>query len=184
MRVGTVIDNNDPKKMGRVRIRIPNVHNDVADNELPWSVNMASSSGSGAVNVPKTGDQVYANVDGNQPGFMGSVVSASTLGEKLATNYPSRKGFVTESGVSGFVDVATGLVEFDNGAGCVVALDPGGNVSLNGVGTLNLSVSGNITITGPAITLAGNVEITGDLNVGGDTSLKDTTINDIVQIGP
>lgn len=86
--IGVVEDREDPLKLGRVRVRIYNVHSEkkslVNTNELPWAgvLNMIQSSSLDKIGVSPTGIQVGSTVvgffmdgnDGNNPVVMGTLV--------------------------------------------------------------------------------------------------------------
>lgn len=86
--IGKVEDRNDPLKLGRVRVRIVNLHSDkqsrIATSELPWAyiLNSPNSSSYQEVGISPTGIQVGSTVvgffmdgkDGNNPVIMGTLV--------------------------------------------------------------------------------------------------------------
>ena len=93
--IGVVEDRNDPKEMGRVRVRVLGVHqpdrvNDVPINSLPWSIVMMpanTSSSAGAIAQLMEGTWVMVVfVDDNlqDPIVVGSL--PATLGG-LSPNY-------------------------------------------------------------------------------------------------
>lgn len=85
--IGTVEDRNDPLKVGRVRVRILNLHSDkqsrVSTDELPWAyiLNSPNSSSKNQVGISPTGIEVGSTVvgffmdgkDGNNPIVMGTL---------------------------------------------------------------------------------------------------------------
>lgn len=85
--IGVVEDRNDPLKLGRVRVRIHNVHSEmlsrVSTAELPWSsiLNSPNSASSNKIGVSPTGIIVGSTVvgffmdgkDGNHPVIMGTL---------------------------------------------------------------------------------------------------------------
>lgn len=85
--IGTVEDRNDPLKLGRVRIRVINLHSDkqsrIRTEELPWAniLNNPTSASYNKVGVSPTGITVGATVvgffmdgkDGNHPVVMGTL---------------------------------------------------------------------------------------------------------------
>ena len=102
--IGVVEDRNDPKEMGRVRVRVLGVHspdrvNDVPINSLPWSIVMMpanTSSSAGAIAQLMEGTWVMVVfVDDNlqDPIVVGSL--PATLGG-LSPNY--NKGFTDPFG--------------------------------------------------------------------------------------
>ena len=85
--IGVVEDRDDPLKLGRVRVRIYNVHSEkkslVNTTELPWAgvLNIINSSSLDKVGISPTGIQVGSTVvgffmdgnDGNNPIIMGTL---------------------------------------------------------------------------------------------------------------
>lgn len=85
--IGTVEDRNDPLKLGRVRIRILNLHSEkhsrVRTEELPWAniLNSPTSASHDKVGISPTGITVGSTVvgffmdgkDGNHPVVMGTL---------------------------------------------------------------------------------------------------------------
>lgn len=174
--LGKVVDNKDPKFMGRVRIRINSIHQGVPDNELPWATSQTGSGGHGSIDVPSIGDQVYTSfqgTDGHELMYTGNVTKGGALHPDFKTNYPNRKGYTSESGVIFWRDEQTGDMSFNSPGGLQFYLN---------------AASGLVTITAADIKVMGNVEINGNLKVvgnlevTGDTTLKDTTINGINQV--
>ena len=35
--IGKVVDNKDPKKIGRLKINVPNIHGNIKKDDLPWA---------------------------------------------------------------------------------------------------------------------------------------------------
>lgn len=60
---GIVVNNNDPLKNGRVRVRIYPMFSGVHADELPWAIyadpNMGGTSNIGSINVPKVNSHVF-----------------------------------------------------------------------------------------------------------------------------
>lgn len=182
-RVSKVVNNNDPKKMGRVQIRVKNKHDGVSDEDLPWASAPQGSNGGGSVNVPKVGDEIYVDMEGNEPSYYGSVTGSSRLDPQLQDNYPHRKGFSTESGLVGYVDTNTNKISINTPSGLELTVEPSGNIIVNGTAKLNLTAAGDIVITAPNVKIEGNVEIDGNLEVKGTSTLLQTKINGIDQVG-
>lgn len=64
--VGIVKDNNDPQKLGRCRIQIMNVFEDIADSDLPWATAWKDLNGN-SFNVPDVGKVVSVVFDEGNP---------------------------------------------------------------------------------------------------------------------
>lgn len=85
--IGVVEDRDDPLKLGRVRVRIVNLHSEkqskVHTDELPWAsiLNSPNSSSKDKIGISPTGIQVGSTVigffldgkDGNNPIIMGTL---------------------------------------------------------------------------------------------------------------
>lgn len=85
--LGVVEDRNDPLKLGRVRVRIINLHSDkqsrIGTNELPWAtiLNSPTSASHNKVGISPTGITLGSTVvgffmdgnDGNNPVIMGTL---------------------------------------------------------------------------------------------------------------
>lgn len=60
---GVVVDTNDPKKSGRVKIRIYPMFTGVRDDDLPWALfadpGMGGTNNVGSINVPAIGSHVF-----------------------------------------------------------------------------------------------------------------------------
>ena len=52
--VGVVEDNNDPKRLGRCRVRVLNVFDDIAVDEIPWATPWKDLSGN-QFDLPEVG---------------------------------------------------------------------------------------------------------------------------------
>ena len=93
--LGTVEDRNDPLKLGRVRVRIINVHSEkqsrVSTAELPWAsiLNSPNSASLNDVGISPTGIQVGTTVvgffmdsrDGNHAVILGTLVGLSDVND-------------------------------------------------------------------------------------------------------
>lgn len=59
--LGPVVDNNDPEKLGRCRIKVYSLFDDLADNDVPWAFPVTNNSfaggpgGFGSISIPKKG---------------------------------------------------------------------------------------------------------------------------------
>src|SRR5690606_2925684 len=108
-----VIENDDTKhpdgkKRGRVRIRIPALHRNVPDEELPWSMpnnggQANSGGGAGTVDIPPIGAKVFVNYDEqdpHNPRYGGSPTTDDVYGdnELLEEDYPYTKGSIDDAG--------------------------------------------------------------------------------------
>jgi hypothetical protein len=64
--IGIVIDNNDPKKMGRVKARVVNIFDEIPDEDIPWSSPWKDLNGN-SFNLPDVGKIVSIVFDQGNP---------------------------------------------------------------------------------------------------------------------
>lgn len=64
--IGIVIDNNDPKKIGRIRARVVNIFDEIPDEDIPWSSPWKDLNGN-SFNLPDVGKIVTIIFDQGNP---------------------------------------------------------------------------------------------------------------------
>ncbi len=97
-KVGTVIDNNDPKRWGRLRIRVEQVFEGISDEHLPWAIVSLAHPGGGSANhgkfaVPEIGAKVLVEFQGGSPlhpMWKGYFIDETTKLPEAEVNYPNR----------------------------------------------------------------------------------------------
>lgn len=151
-----VVDNNDPEKRERVRIRIPQIHRNVPDDKLPWSMPMRegqaqAGSGVGAVRVPPAGSQLFVKYDADDPHNMyyGGSPTVDTVHEEnelLDEDYPDTYGDVDQAGNKWSINTRQNTITFQHVSGTVVHIDGSGNVNIVSKKDINLGAKGDINI--------------------------------------
>lgn len=140
----TVIDNNDPLHRCRVRARIVEIFEGIADQHLPWAIPLdlshpdGASSTSGRAFVPKVGSKVllqFQQGSAEFPVYRGYLVDDQTKLSDMDLHYPNR--IVTRLKNNSVVVVDTQTNE--------VFLRLVGQVHLFIEGNLDLTVNGNVT---------------------------------------
>ena len=150
---GKVVDNNDPDKAGRIRVKVYPMFADLPEEEydaIPWAVPafpISRGSGDfGTFAVPKIGSFVWVffeNFDYNQPVYFAEAFSkANIMAEFNTSEYPDKLGFKLSNGIYVyFVDrnsnkilgvshpSGTYIKIFDNGA---VIIHSANNVVIEG----------------------------------------------------
>jgi Type VI secretion system/phage-baseplate injector OB domain len=172
-RVGFVVDNNDPKKIQRVKIRIREIHRGILDAELPWatpysSIFQGNTAGVGIVNVPVVGSRVFVDFIDNEmtmPVYMAAVQDELVKTTELTqTNYPHVYGSIDRSGNLVYVDTHANTIKLTHVSGTEVFIAANGEVTIKTPSNLSLNASGNINIrAGGDLKLhaQGNVDISG-----------------------
>lgn len=77
---GSVVDNRDPKNLGRIKVRVPSIHVGIDSEDLPWCMPncFSASNGVGSFIIPEVGSTVWtAFEDGDvfKPVWLGCVYS-------------------------------------------------------------------------------------------------------------
>lgn len=174
-----VIDNNDPKKLQRVKIRIANLHYGVLDTDLPWSlpiINCPSGMGSGigAVNIPSIGTNVAVFFPEDQDAdsyYIGGIPDATNALNALYANYPYAYGWVDAGGNVFIVDTTNNSI----------FTIQGGTGNFYGMDSSSFSVyhSSAINMKAPSINMSGSANfdspITTNTGSNGATSLSSKT---------
>lgn len=155
---GKVIDNADPKKMARLKLRVDIIHDGCKDEDLPWATPLNGSSGKGSTDIPSIGEKVYVEFpdgDYHEPQYRGNVIDGKNLDPVFHTNYPHRKGFASESGAKFYRDESNGDVHFSAPTG--ISIDfKNDTIKIETSGSLTVKVGGmTCVIDGAGVTVTG-----------------------------
>ncbi len=66
---GTVVDNNDPKGLNRLRINVPSVHGKDSPNKFALPKGIYAGSGRGTIALPEKGDNIWVTFEGGDVRF-------------------------------------------------------------------------------------------------------------------
>ena len=144
-----VVDNDDPRQIGRIRARIDGLHEGIKDNELPWSIpkyehcNGAFNKGDADVKrcgnfyVPKIDSKVCIqfpqNGDPHHSIYTGYTVDDETMLPESKVNYPDRAVVRFANGMFMIVDTKTNEIFINNP----------GDMHMTILGSVNQYVVGN-----------------------------------------
>lgn len=153
---GYVVDNQDPEKRQRVKVRIPQLHRDISDEDLPWSMpsntgQAHSGSGVGAVDVANEGALVevwFEEDDPHNPRYGGSppVDNMHEDNEILGEDYPHTNGQVDSAGNKWTVNKLRNEVLFQHKSGSSAFYDGAGNIVMHAAGKLTLVGSQGVDV--------------------------------------
>jgi hypothetical protein len=115
IKVGTVVDNKDPKQWGRVRVRVAQVFEGIANEHLPWALpSLAHPGGASAAHgrfeVPEIGAKVlveFQNESVLHPMYKGYFIDDGTILQEAKPNYPDRSVTLWPSGSMIIIDKKT-----------------------------------------------------------------------------
>ena len=153
--IGTVVDNNDPKKLGRLKINVPTVYGNIKTDDLPW----ASPSFSygyhdrGIFFVPEVGALVTVMFLNNSPYtavWMGAIhrEDDNIVPQEIKENYPNRKEIKTKVGYILFDD-ETNYIQIKHKNGSEIVFSDNGDIVIHAAKDLVL-LSDNYILENPS----------------------------------
>ena len=180
----------------KYRVRIPPLHQGLTDEQLPFAIAMkrlfvGSTANVGWSSCPREGSWVKVLFDG------GVDMSIFIIGESFGKNqlingfskddygYIDQYGNIMKVNVNGDFNYTTthNISVTANGGllniianGAKIQIDTNGNIDMTATNNLNLTSTTDVVIKSTDITLDGNVNVTGGLNVVGSTVLSDASM--------
>ena len=179
---GSVVDVMDPEKLGRVKVRVFGVYDDIKDEDLPWAqivvpITQGVHEGTGQYLGILVGTQVFGMfLDGKSsqlPMVIGTVPKEGDANPKAEANYPQNKVYETETGHYKEYDDTAGAerIKESHKSGTFYEMMADGSIT-----TYITKDNYSIVLGDESVTIVGKVTI----NVGGDVDLTaggDVSIN-------
>lgn len=159
-----VLDNNDPSKLGRVKVNVYGIYDGIASTSLPWAVPMqpigaGAGAGFGVFAVPEVDSLVFVMFEGgdvNQPIVIGSAPDGvHGLPSERISNYPSRRVLRTKAGIVVYIDDVDISIRVTHPTGKYIEINSSGSVTAS-VDDVNIEASGDV-----------NIEASGDVVIKG-----------------
>ena len=178
--LGVVEDNNDPKLLGRVKIRVKEVFGtQISTGALPWSMPLRSLMFGGGSNlswfsVPEVGTRVIVRFHRGSvysPMYIAEPLSITELLPDMATNYPNRYGFVDRNGSKLVVDTTAQTAKYTHVSGTAFQVQADGNVIVDVAKNLTWNVTDSVTLNANNI----NFNAINLINMTGDGMTGDFT---------
>lgn len=154
---GEVMDDQDPLKQGRVKVKVFGVFDNISTEDLPWSIFadpwMGGQSGLGGFWVPDVKSHVWVffeDGDHTQPVyFAGAPALLDTPPERNEGNYPRNKVFKTKAGHLIEIDDTSGAsrIHIKHKSGTEVTVFDSGDVEEYVVGDVTRTIMGSVTET-------------------------------------
>lgn len=190
---GKVIDNNDPEKLGRVKILIFGYYDELAESALPWAIPDLSFIGgtNGNFVIPEIGSIVrgyFDEMDVQKPIF-DSIAFTQMTAQDLTKNptmnkfedYPHKMVLLeTDQGEYLTLNKKSGAVEFSHRSGANILIDTNGNISIQTGMGLNPTNSGkfNLKVLGNA-----SIDVDGDATIRAKMNVNIDSVNGDVNLG-
>ena len=193
--LGCVEDNQDPEKLGRVKVRVA-PYNDLSREELPWASPMLGACGNapeaGGLNIPEVGAQVrvtFPSRDFTAPYYSGAELNEINRTTFFDDDYPESYGYKDSIGNFIKVNKAKGTIQIQHASTTNMQVTPNGSIMItlaggsyflfDNQGSFELNV-GAASISGGAdgsvfINANNGLEVNGDLHVNGDLSNEGVT---------
>lgn len=149
--IGIVVNNNDPKKLGAVQIRIPGLI-DGPNAQLPWAtpimpVGLGGSSNAQQMSVPNVGARLTVKViDPYTLQYSGWMPSSATTNANMNQDYPNTYGAVDEQGTGWRINKAQQFIEITHSSGTKVVLNKEGDVVMTAARDITLEAARHINL--------------------------------------
>ena len=157
---GTIVDNNDPGKLGRCKVRL-SIFEGLPDSDLPWAVPDQTFVGSPQGNfvVPEVGSLVniyFRDGDVNFPHYSTKVIDRNNMSTLKDDDYPNT--FIlyeTANGDYMKVNKKTNEWVLRSASGTIFTIDSSGNLDIDStnslVGSINITSRGPMTLDAPIL---------------------------------
>lgn len=178
---GTVVDNSDPKKHGRIKATVPGIL-EGSSSSLPWIYPLnpyflGGSSDAGLFSVPEVGSLIVVEFcfgDPHLPFYSGGWHHDLSHDATFDDSYPEAYGFHDSKGNYFKVNKQTGEILLVHSSGTKIQISQDGKITVEGKADLNVNIIGNASITAQ-----GNVDVT----TGGNAAVTATGTANVKSTG-
>ena len=158
-----VIDNNDPRYLGRIKGRIKGIHDGIPDQNLPWCIPRyhhtdGASPKAGMFFVPKVDAKIsirFPDADPHRPEWYGYAIDEQNVLEEWKINYPDRAVLRFSNGFFMVVDTKTHEFFINNPGDWNITIL--GDVNQTVVGTHTMTVTDKLSDIPPYLKRANPV---------------------------
>ena len=181
---GFVEDNNDPLKLGRIRVRT-DLYEDIDVEQLPWAYPtpnffLGNSKNAISWSVPEVGSQVkvyYPTHDKTAPFYKGMEFNELNKCTFFDVDYPNTYGFKDSRGNFWIVNKKTDITQYQHSSGTNIVINKDGEYTITtpeSTSSFNVDSLGNVKLK--ALSL--EVDIVKNVKVNA-TSINETASNSI-----
>jgi hypothetical protein len=148
---GTVVDNEDDKKLGRIKVEIKGLLEGDKD-KLPWcyplnGYGLGGNSDVSWFSVPEKDTQVavvFPFKDIYSPMYIGYFQNDKTHQTDYDTNYPERYGWRDSTGNVLYIDKKDEEIKFTHSSGSTFKIDKDGNIEIENTGDVKWHTKGKV----------------------------------------
>lgn len=187
--IGQVIDNNDPEKLQRIKVRSHELHRGIPDEALPWAIKLSNidqgntENGVGTVMVPVIGAKVlFKEQDNSQyyPVYMGLPNTKDLkIKELVEEDYPHVYARIDRSGNLFWYNTKKDHIKIEHVSGTSIFIDGNGRLKIE---VADNKIGPNATQEnqkGADIDIIGNLDAT----VSGDVLINNQGKTDLISGG-
>ena len=144
---GKVLDNNDPDKLGRIKVGILGIFDGLESDVIPWAtpampLTVGAGDGFGCFNVPEIDSWVWCFFEASdlyQPVFFAEATDGvHGLPAERTSDYPNRRITKTKNGIIIYINDLTKEIKVLHPTGSYIQIDAGGNIVIKGT-VINLN---------------------------------------------
>lgn len=154
---GDVVNNNDPDKLLRVKVRIPLIHRDIPDAKLPWSRPQmflgpsGVGGGVGGVRVPAIGAKVLVQFNDDtlyNTSYVADFAYENSIPAELLADYPESYGWIDAAGNLFFVNTKTKEARFIHVSGSKFDIAADGSMVIASAKKITVSGATDVDVLG------------------------------------
>ncbi|WP_309608968.1 phage baseplate assembly protein V [Flavobacterium sp.] len=169
----TVIDNNDPKGLGRIQVQMAWQKNN--SEKTPWirMTNPHAGGGKGMYFIPEIGEEVLVAFEADnaeKPFVLGTMYNGSES-SGYNTEGNDQKVIQTRSGTKIIMNDAIGSVFIEDPSGNTWFMDGKGNINVNAPNTISMNATDIIMTASKNITSSAGLNISESAGVDKSTSI-------------
>tara|TARA_B110000879_G_C11155896_1_gene506861 strand:+ start:1392 stop:1952 length:561 start_codon:yes stop_codon:yes gene_type:complete len=164
--LGSVVDVKDPMELGRVKVKVFGVYDDIDDDNLPWAqivvpITQGIHEGKGQNLGILVGTQVFGMfLDGKSsqlPMVIGTVPKEGDTNSKATANYPLNKVYETETGhFKEYDDSGTGRIKEYHQKGTYYEMKEDG-IHIYGDTKVTIHGKSEVQVNAPIVSVSGGV---------------------------
>lgn len=183
--LGCVEDNNDPEKVGRIRVRIA-LFSELATEDLPWAYPLLGTHGNsseyGGLNVPEVGSQVritFPSKDLTAPYYSGAELNKVNRTTFFDDDYPHTYGY--KDSIGNFIKInkerGTIHLQHTSSTNMQVAVDGSIKVGLAGGAYFIFDNGKNFDLNLGALDISGSADGSLEVKANNEINLTASTFN-------